>query len=185
MSFWKTMGNILPSVLGFGSTVGAAGMNLAGVREQNRANQQMAQQQMDFQERMSSTAYQRSMADMKAAGINPMLSAQLGGASTPMGASATMQNELGPAVSSAMDAQRSIAEIRNLREQNRNLKAQTSKIGADTSAAQADARLKVASAKQVESALQGIKVEEAIDKTRYGQVMRMLQRLNPLQGFFK
>ncbi|WP_445779305.1 hypothetical protein [Shewanella sp.] len=83
-----------------GGVVGGA-FNYAGQKRANETNLQIAQDQMSFQERMSNTAYQRSMEDMKKAGLNPILAAG-GGASSPGGASATMQNELSGAVSSAL-----------------------------------------------------------------------------------
>lgn len=49
-------------------------------------NWKIAKEQMQFQERMSSTAFQRQMADMKDAGLNPMLAKNMGGATTPPGA---------------------------------------------------------------------------------------------------
>lgn len=75
-----------------------------GASAQNYANAMQAEKAMAFEERMSNTAYQRAMADMKAAGLNPMLAASKGGASTPSGQQARMENVQAQALNSAMVA---------------------------------------------------------------------------------
>ncbi|UYD39254.1 MAG: DNA pilot protein [Wigfec virus K19_179] len=59
----------------------------------NKANLSEAALNRNFQERMSNTAYERGMADMKKAGLNPILAYMQGGASAPSGGTATLTSE--------------------------------------------------------------------------------------------
>lgn len=73
---------------------------LAGSAATGLFNQRSANKQMRFQDVSSRTQYQRAVADMKRAGLNPMLATKLGGNAAMSGASATMP-DLGATINSA------------------------------------------------------------------------------------
>ena len=84
--------------------LGSSALSFLGAERRNEAQEDMANAQMAFQERMSGSAYQRAVADMKAAGVNPMLAAKVGGASTPPGAMPQIEDSLSKAVAAGQQS---------------------------------------------------------------------------------
>ena len=124
-------------ISGAGSLLGGI-LGSRGQRKANENNLRIAREQMAFQERMSSTAYQRSTKDLEKAGLNRILA--IGGpSSSPGGASAVMQNAAAPiaegvkgATSSAIAAATQIQQLKNLKVTESAIKAQVQKTLAET-----------------------------------------------------
>lgn len=135
----------IPAIAGTVSSLIGGAFSDRGQSAANEANLQIARENRQWQERMSSTAYQRAAQDLKRAGLNRILA--LGNsASTPSGNIAVMQNEkinrgqaMAQSVGTALSLRMQQAQIQNVQAQTANLVkdaelkgAQISKTGVET-----------------------------------------------------
>lgn len=101
------IGSLFGAGAGVSTALGIGGALLDGASD--RSDQRSAEsfssaqaaENRAFQERMSSTAWQRGMEDMRAAGLNPMLAISQGPANTPSGATAQFPGNISAQSSSA------------------------------------------------------------------------------------
>ena len=105
-----------------GSAIGGF-LGYKGQKDTNVASAQQAQKQMDFQREMSNTAVQRRMADLKKAGINPIIAGSKE-ASSPAGQQAPVGNKAQAALALATSA----ANVSNIKANTNFKNAQTKMI---------------------------------------------------------
>lgn len=166
-------------------------------------NREQAQLNRDFQERMSNTAWQRGVDDMRKAGINPMVAFSSGGASSPSGATASsgglrgverVPNVASSILTSALEIARTFAEINKSKATVINLGGQTEESYSRAFTNEYAARHYQMLNKLIEAELPSAKAKGFSDTNRmeaerkfprsYGHMDAILRRLSgPLAGF--
>jgi hypothetical protein len=134
MSFFGSIGSALKTGLGaIAGPLVSGGLGFIGqqstnasnakqVAESNAFNAAEAQKNRDFQDKESSTSYQRGVADLKAAGLNPALAYQQAGASAPSGSTASsvsparFDSSAGAGITSASRAADMMQSVQSQRE---------------------------------------------------------------------
>lgn len=185
-----------PGLGAIGAAIVGGGISAFGSAQANKASAAAAQAQMDFQKEAMQHSYQWAMADMKKAGLNPMLAYQRGGASALSGASYQPVNELAglgagiqEGVNSAIVVRRQNQELKNMKATVDQTKAATLREKSATSLnkelerkANFDAKASYYNVEHIRAGMAGARasetrsmIDEAFFKSQGGQFARKME----------
>lgn len=155
-----------------GGALADTALQMHSAHKANRTNIQLQREQQAWEQMMSNTAMQRRVADLKAAGLNPMLAAGTPGASTPSVAPANVQPTYrGGTAQNLLGAMLMTEQVHQMRAQTANISAQTRSTNLDTDIREGLADLETtAKGKDFERKIMGLDIEEAKERVRSMQV---------------
>lgn len=169
----------------WGAVIGG-GLGLLGGIMGNKSSARQARAQMEFQERMSSTAHQRQVRDLRAAGLNPILSARAGASSPPgaMGQVANVGSAAAQAAAQGEQADRARYEKANitadtrLKNSNDNLSTAHAALARQQKLTEEErTRQQKADASHSEYQLAQSKVDASMYSSSAGGVLRFVEKL--------
>lgn len=117
------------------AVVGAGLLGAKGAKDANQTNLLLSEENRKWQEAMADTAYQRAVRDLAKAGLNPMLAYSQGGSAVPSQDAPQVANQLGPAVSSALQGASLMSTAQQMQlsaEQAQLARAQAAKVTSET-----------------------------------------------------
>lgn len=148
-----------------GALTGAQlGGGIGGGIDANAANAKQAEKNREFQQYNSDTAHQREVADLRAAGLNPILSASHGGASTPSGSTAQMTNPFEKSFSSAVEILRTMAQTQLVEAEAKTQLEMPAKVQQD-----------IASAKEQELLYRQQQITEGTKRSKMGYEINLIE----------
>lgn len=171
------------AALGSGG-LAVGGASLLGGLYQNHSAELQAEWQRDWEKMMSDTAHRREVEDLKAAGLNPLLSVNKG-ASTPSTGMAPVSDPVTPAINSALAARANRADVALKEASVENMKIQNEKLQEETAGQVFQNQMTLLMQGKVPEEIQNLIQQRSYSETDQQRIRQLIHNLLVEEGILK